>query len=30
MRATYKNGVLDIHIPKTTTGTKKRVDIEFH
>ncbi|KAF6509694.1 Small heat shock protein [Geobacillus stearothermophilus] len=30
IRATYKNGVLDIHIPKTTTGTKKRVDIEFH
>lgn len=30
IRATYKNGVLDIHIPKTTAGTKKRVDIEFH
>ncbi|MBB6283141.1 MULTISPECIES: Hsp20/alpha crystallin family protein [Geobacillus] len=30
IRATYKNGVLDIHIPKTATGTKKRVDIEFH
>lgn len=30
IRATYKNGVLDIHIPKTASSPKKRVDIEFH
>jgi HSP20 family protein len=30
IKATYKNGVLDIHIPKTSSSPKKRVDIEFH
>jgi HSP20 family protein len=30
VRATYKNGVLDIHIPKTASDNKRRVNIEFH
>lgn len=30
IKATYKNGVLDIHIPKMMSDQKKHVDIEFH
>ncbi|RAK22087.1 HSP20 family protein [Anoxybacillus vitaminiphilus] len=30
IKASYKNGVLEIHIPKTVSQHKKRVDIEFH
>ena len=28
--ATYKNGVLEIRMPKVTPPPKKRIDIEFH
>jgi HSP20 family protein len=30
VRATYKNGVLEIRMPKVKTETKKRIDIDFH
>ncbi|HZG60218.1 MAG TPA: Hsp20/alpha crystallin family protein [Anoxybacillus sp.] len=30
IKASYKNGVLEIHIPKTASQHKKRIDIEFH
>lgn len=28
--ATYKNGVLDIRMPKLQGDTKKRIDVQFH
>lgn len=28
--ATYKNGVLDIRMPKSQGDTKKRIDVQFH
>ncbi|MFZ7101501.1 MAG: Hsp20/alpha crystallin family protein [Peptococcaceae bacterium] len=28
--AKYKNGVLEIHMPKLQADTKKRIDVEFH
>ncbi|MED1442033.1 Hsp20/alpha crystallin family protein [Aeribacillus composti] len=28
--ATYKNGVLEIRIPKQTENNKKKIDIQFH
>jgi HSP20 family protein len=30
IRASYKNGVLDIHIPKIKSDTTKQINIEFH
>ncbi|WP_017725861.1 Hsp20/alpha crystallin family protein [Halalkalibacterium ligniniphilum] len=30
VKATYKNGVLEIHMPKLQADTKKRIDVEFH
>lgn len=30
IHATYKNGVLDIHIPKIASDQRKKVDIQFH
>ncbi|WP_003542149.1 Hsp20/alpha crystallin family protein [Desulfotomaculum nigrificans] len=30
VKATYKNGVLEIRMPKLQAETKKRIDIEFH
>lgn len=30
VRATYKNGVLEIHMPKLQADTKKKIDVEFH
>lgn len=30
VKATYHNGVLDIHMPKLTDSTRKRIDVEFH
>ncbi|WP_219836607.1 Hsp20/alpha crystallin family protein [Paenibacillus sp. R14(2021)] len=30
VRATYKNGVLVIHMPKAQPNTKKRIDVDFH
>ncbi|WP_027417404.1 Hsp20/alpha crystallin family protein [Aneurinibacillus terranovensis] len=30
VKATYKNGVLEIHMPKLKADTKKRIDVEFH
>lgn len=30
VKATYRNGVLEIHMPKVTTDNKKRIDVEFH
>ncbi|MFY0542527.1 Hsp20/alpha crystallin family protein [Brevibacillus sp. H7] len=30
VKATYKNGVLEIRLPKTEPNTKKRIDVEFH
>jgi len=30
IRASYKNGVLDVHIPKKNDDTRKRINIEFH
>jgi HSP20 family protein len=29
-KATYKNGVLEIRMPKLESDTKKRIDIDFH
>lgn len=28
--ATYKNGVLEIKMPKVTKSSKKKIDVEFH
>ena len=30
VKATYKNGVLDIRMPKMQGDTKKRIDVQFH
>ena len=30
VKATYKNGVLEIRMPKMQGGNKKRIDIDFH
>lgn len=30
VKATYKNGVLEIRIPKLQADTKKKIDVEFH
>ncbi|SHF44332.1 HSP20 family protein [Desulforamulus putei DSM 12395] len=30
VKATYKNGVLEIRMPKLQVDTRKRIDIEFH
>ncbi|WP_027408501.1 Hsp20/alpha crystallin family protein [Anoxybacteroides tepidamans] len=30
IQASYKNGVLDIHIPKTASEQRKSIDIQFH
>lgn len=30
VKATYKNGVLEIHMPKTQDDNKKKIDIQFH
>ncbi|WP_027416608.1 Hsp20/alpha crystallin family protein [Aneurinibacillus terranovensis] len=30
VKATYKNGVLEIRMPKLEPHTKKRIDVEFH
>ncbi|BCJ87087.1 Hsp20/alpha crystallin family protein [Effusibacillus dendaii] len=30
VKATYKNGVLEIHMPKLQADTKNRIDVEFH
>ena len=29
-KATYKNGVLEIRMPKLASDTRKRIDIDFH
>ncbi|KKB24228.1 Hsp20/alpha crystallin family protein, partial [Staphylococcus carnosus] len=28
--ATYKNGVLEVKMPKTTPNNKKKIDVDFH
>lgn len=30
VRATYKNGVLEVRMPKSQMDTRKKIDIEFH
>lgn len=30
VKATYRNGVLEVRMPKVNPDTKKRIDIEFH
>lgn len=30
VRATYKNGVLEIHLPKLQSTAKKKIDVDFH
>jgi len=30
VKASYKNGVLEIHLPKIQPNTKKRIDVDFH
>ncbi|CCO08324.1 Hsp20/alpha crystallin family protein [Desulforamulus hydrothermalis] len=30
VRATYKNGVLEVRMPKLQTDNRKRIDVEFH
>lgn len=30
VRASYRNGVLEIHMPKMKNENKKRIDVEFH
>ncbi len=30
VKATYKNGVLEVHMPKLQSDTRKRIDVEFH
>lgn len=30
VKATYKNGVLEIRMPKTVSDTKKKIDVNFH
>ncbi len=29
-RATYRNGILEVRIPKDVTPNRRRVDVEFH
>ncbi|PLR80104.1 heat-shock protein Hsp20 [Bacillus canaveralius] len=30
VRATYRNGVLEIHMPKLQADNRRRIDVEFH
>jgi HSP20 family protein len=30
IKATYKNGVLEVRVPKSKGQTRKRIDVEFH
>ncbi|MBO8171432.1 MAG: Hsp20/alpha crystallin family protein [Bacillaceae bacterium] len=30
VKATYKNGVLEVRMPKAKPDTKRRIDVEFH
>lgn len=30
VRATYRNGVLEVHMPKLKSENRKRIDVEFH
>lgn len=30
VKATYKNGVLEVRMPKLASDTKKKIDIDFH
>jgi HSP20 family protein len=30
VKATYKNGVLEIHLPKLQSNQKNRIDVDFH
>ena len=30
IKATYKNGVLEVRIPKVQEGNKKQINVEFH
>lgn len=30
VKASYKNGVLEIHFPKIQPSSKKRIDVDFH
>lgn len=30
VKATYKNGVLEIRMPKLQSATRKRIDVDFH
>ncbi|NGQ96879.1 Hsp20/alpha crystallin family protein [Brevibacillus sp. SYP-B805] len=30
IKASYKNGVLEVRLPKRQTAAKKRIDVEFH
>jgi HSP20 family protein len=30
VKASYKNGVLEVRIPKLKSDTKKRIDVDFH
>ncbi|WP_028403223.1 Hsp20/alpha crystallin family protein [Ectobacillus panaciterrae] len=30
VKASYKNGVLEVHIPKLKNDNKRRIDVEFH
>ncbi|HEY0828771.1 MAG TPA: Hsp20/alpha crystallin family protein [Bacilli bacterium] len=30
VRASYKNGILDIQMPKTKSETRQRIEVEFH
>ncbi|SDC45512.1 MULTISPECIES: Hsp20/alpha crystallin family protein [unclassified Candidatus Frackibacter] len=30
VEASYKNGVLEIHMPKLQSDTRKRIDVDFH
>lgn len=30
IRATYRNGILEVHMPKAKTDAKRRIEVEFH
>jgi len=30
VQASYRNGILEIRVPKETRGTKRRIDVKFH
>jgi HSP20 family protein len=30
VKATYKNGILEVKMPKLATDNKKKIDVEFH